>query len=363
MESKSFPTDYPSDVVLLLTKMAVDIKKVILGGSSAVKGIAYPADYDAIDTSKEVTVKDFKDIISRLLSTKDCCIGDIKCGEIDRLKVLSGDEKIIKGKVVGYNYLNADTRLKSLFETGEISKAEYDYAKSLLKERMTPLELLTAKKEIKFHIVRWTPSDVLKGFVVLRKGQYSLEEGLKSKGMCKIDAVGFVSNNLYKDFSMIYARGEEPKRADIINALQSDCLYYESKEPYKAMKRFFSLCRLLNKRKEIEELLPIFNGDLGVLYSLKVDCDVLLFLKENECVVSIDKIRYEIEMFKKRITSLYEIKGIVQKENALLSQINRLTTVPNKQLASSIERFRDGIEILLNKYSLEVIDLPPFAFP
>lgn len=352
METKSFPTDYPSDVVKLLSLMAVNQKNIVVGGSSSVKGIAYPADYDAVDTTKTITAKDLKEVIARLLSTKDCCIGDIKCGEIDRLKVVEGE--VVDGKVVGYSFLDADTRLKTMLDEGEISKAEYDFSKGLLKEKPSVEEFLTAQKEIKFHIVRWTPSDVLKGYVPLRKGTYSLEEGVKSKGMCKVDVVGFVSNNLFKDFSMIYLRGEEVQKKKIVDALKADILYYKQTDHYKALKRYFSLCRLLNKKKEIERLLPVFNGDLGVLYSLKADIDTLLFLKENECVVSDEKVRYEIDSFKDRITSLYEIKGIVKKDNEMIAEINRLTTVPSSSLYNKLQRFRDGIESLLNKYSLEV---------
>lgn len=352
--TKNFPSDYPSDIVKLITKMAVDVKNVVMGGSSSVRAIAYPADYDGVDTTKVISEKDFKDVIARLMTTKDVCIGDIKCGVLKEYEVISPSAKIVKGKVVGYNFLDSQTKLETLRDEGMISKAEYDYARPLLKERMTPLELLKAQKEIKFHIVRWKPSEVLKGVVKLRRGDYLLKDGLVSEGMCKVDAIGYVSNNLFKDFSMIYSRGEETKKGNLLNALQSDVLYYsETGEYFKALKRMFSIDRLLKKDKEVERLLPIFNGDLGVLYSLRADCQTLVYLAENAEALPLEKIRYEIDMFKDRISHLYTIKGIVKKENALIEQINRLTSVPSTKLKASLERFIEGIDKLLDTYTKE----------
>lgn len=353
---KTFPSAYPSDVVKLITKMAVNVNKVVLGGSSALRAIAYPADYDAVDESKSVSVKEFKNVIADLLTTKDCYIGDIKCGEKAEWRVISNDATIEKGKVVGYNATDCRERLNAL-KGSVISKAEYDMAISLIKDRPTPFEFLNAKKEIRFNVVRWKPREVLKEKTILRDGsEFTLEEGLKDKGsMTKTDVVGFISNNRYTDFSMIYLRNA--KLGDVENALKCDVLYYHEKgECFKALKRMFALARLRENYGFMEKVLPILNGDLGILYSLKSDCDSLLYLTENEDILPIEKIRYEIDQFRSRISHLYQLPSLANKEDQLLGYINRLNSVPSKSLAISIEKFRNLLSSYIDKYSNEEME-------
>lgn len=354
--TKDFPSAYTEDVVKLLTTMAVDAKKVVIGGSSSLRSIAYPADYDAVDESKTVSTTQFKNIIADLLTTKDCYIGDIKCGSIADWVVIPEEATVRNGKVVGYNATDARNRLEAL-KGSVISKAEYDVAYALLKDRPTPLELLTAKKEIRFHIVRWKPREVLKGVIALRDGsEYTLKEGVENtKAMMKCDAVGFVSNNRFTDFSMIYKRGADI--GDIENALKCDILYFSGVgEYFKALKRMFALARYLDKTDFIRKALPVLNGDLGILYSLKSDCDTLLYLYENEDIIPVEKVRYEIDQFRSRIAHLYQIDALASKENTLLGEINRLEGLPSKQLATGIERFSGLLSRLLDKYSKEEME-------
>jgi hypothetical protein len=351
--TKAFPSAYPADIVKLITTMAVHPNNIVLGGSSAIRAIAYPADYDAVDTGKNVSVKDFKEVVANLLTTKDCYIGDIKCGEVADWVVIPNDATVMNGKVVGYNATDARAKLNAL-KGRAISNAEYDMAIKLIKDNPTPYEFLTAKKEIRFHIVRWEPRDVLKGRAILRTGEeYSLEQGVKDKTtMMKCDVVGFVSNNRFTDFTMIYQRGA--KLGDVANALKCDVLYYNEKgETFKALKRIFALARLNGNKGVIETALPILNGDLGILYSLKSDCDSLIYLSENADVVPIEKIHYEIDQFRSRISHLYEIAGLASREDTLLGEINSLNSLPSKRLLRGIERFRDLLMGLLHKYAAE----------
>jgi hypothetical protein len=354
--SKDFPSAYPEDVVKLITTMAIDAKNVVLGGSSAIRSISYPADYDAVDKTRKVLPKQFKEVIADLLTTKDCLIGDIKCGGVEKWEVISPNATVENGKVVGYNATDARNRLNAL-KGSIISKAEYDTASALLVNNPTPLQFLTARKEIKFHIIRWTPREVLKGATVLRDGsEYTLEEGVKDlRNMMKCDTVGFVSNNRFTDFSMIYKRSAD--MGDIENALQCDILYYEGVgEYFKTLKRMFALARYRKNMDFMRKVLPILNGDLGILYSLKSDCDTLLYLVENADIIPTEKIHYEIDQFRSRISHLYQIDAVATKGSTLLSEINRLDNLPSKRLATGIERFSNMLMGLLNKYTKEEME-------
>jgi hypothetical protein len=118
----------------------------------------------------------------------------------------------------------------------------------------------------------------------------------------------------------------------------------------------FALARLKDNKGFVEKVLPILNGDLGILYSLKSDCDTLLYLAENEDALPVEKVRYEIDQFRSRVSHLYQIDGVAARGNALLSEINRLTTVPPQRLRGAIEKFSEGLEGLLNTYAKREMD-------
>ena len=60
------------------------------------------------------------------------------------------------------------------------------------------------KSKIKFHILRWTPKDIINGFIMLRNQlKFTLHEALET-GLTKIDIVTLVQHNRYIEISMIY---------------------------------------------------------------------------------------------------------------------------------------------------------------
>ena len=349
---KEWPAAYPADVVKLISKMTFSNgKNVVLGGSASLRPIYFPADYDAVEAVKSPTAKGFKEIIAELMTTKDCFIGDIKCGEKKEWEIIGEDTTVRNGKPVGWNAPLFRDRLAALKANGIITATEHDEVAPLLKDKPTPFDVLSAKKAARFNILRWKPKEVLKGALALRDGStYSLEEGVKSPAMFKLDTVGFVSNNRFTDFSVIYERGFPSPPLE--HSLKCDILYYtEAKDYFKALKRIFALARYKDDSKIMDALLPIFNGDLGILYSLKADCDTLLYLYENEDALPTEKIRYEIDQFKLRASNLYQMAS--RMEGTIIGDINSLTAAPSPQLASKIERFRNRITNLLNDETLK----------
>lgn len=350
---KDFPSSYPNDVVKLITTMAINPNNVVVAGSSSIRAIAYPADYDCIDATKKMSVVDAKRIIADLLTTKDCFIGDIKCGEIADWRVIPNNATVKNGKVVNYNANDSRNKLQYL-KGAIISNAEYDYAMSLIKDKPTPFEFLKAKKEIKFHIVRWKPINILSGYTMLKNLKpYYLKEGLADmEGLTKIDAVGFVSNNRFTDFSMIYTR--EMKLPDVRNGLKCDILYFhEEGKCFKALKRIFALARITNNNKVADAILPVLNGDLGILYSLKSDIDTILYLIDNVKLIPYEKIRYEIDQFNLRISHLYQLPKVNNIVNTLHGMIDRIESTPSRSMRPALLRLLDEVEKIINNEALK----------
>jgi len=351
MEQKQYPLSYPSDVSDIIDAMAVQPKKVVISGSASLQAIQNPADLDAVDKSKHVSTSEFQRVIRDVLSLPLCYVSDIKCGVIKEWIVIPESATIRQGKIEGYDVESSRSILVKLYDDGVITSSEYEQSRSLLLDNPTPYEFLRAKKEIRFHIIRWTPKDVLRGHVFLRdETVYELSTGVNDQSaMMKLDVIGFVAHQRFMDFSMIYLRKQKPL-SNMENSLQCDILYYhDSGDDFKALKRIFALCRYKGTKEWIEKALRLLNGDLGILYSLQSDCDSLLVLMENATTLPIQKIRFEIDQFKTRVSQLYQIPTI--QDDSLLRWIDRLEDTPRNELEKGIIRLRDRLQQELQKHA------------
>jgi len=207
METKSFPDDFSKDSADVLKSMVFG-PGVKLVGSMSLRDQLYAGDYDAFETVNVVhmstLVAKFKSIIRTLQQRKDCYIGDIKAGIVPRWNVLR-DIKLVDNKVTGYDHARIIADLTDMRDKDIITRKEWSDSLHLLKTHMTAEDYYLAVDDIKFHIVRWTPADVLAGKVTLRDGTtMSLAQAFMTPTIAKLDVVSLVANNRYVEFSVIY---------------------------------------------------------------------------------------------------------------------------------------------------------------
>jgi len=161
---------------------------------------------------------------------------------------------------------------------------------------------------------RWKPEELLKS---------NLTQAIGEPGLRKIDAVANV-NGRYIEFSTVYLYPkEELNTKDYIKDLQRAAREKIGDGNYwKALKRWFSIQRLRGVKKDVEELIPIFNGDLGILYSVMSDIEVLMYLIQNK-KGSKELIRAEIQNFKDRLSHIWNTPEFQKKEPKFLEELER----------------------------------------
>lgn len=380
LRKKHYPLNFPADVLNVISRMSFDGRNVEVLGSMALRSQLYAGDFDLNETV-DVKAKDegsalrmiangLQTIVKQLLRTQGLFIGDIKLGVIPEWRVVSGDVR--NGKVVGYDAKECLGRLTALYESGVITHEEFVASKAFLKPRLTPKEFVVVEKEIRFEVVRWKPSDVLDGFVVLRDGRhYSLEQAICAPAIAKLDVVAFIEGNNFSDFSILYTfkyRGRVLNniKLDAEHEIKKNLLYYEADGNYfKVAKRIFALAKLDGDNATIEKLTELFNSDLGRLYSIISDASTILYLLENEKNLPIEKIRFEIDQFRGRLASIYSIDAV--NKTSVLSDILSMTHLPDTaqgrlKLFRQMERLVSFFTVILNKQSekaLKSIKLVP----
>lgn len=362
---KSYPENYPSDALAILDAMSFsDGKAVKILGSMSIRSQQYAGDYDAFEVVKKsgdkATVlkqlaQQFKEIVKRLGRMPNVAIGDIKAGTIEEWRVIPKSAGVVNGKVVGYSAESAKSKIDFLRRKGVISKQEEEYANKHLKPTLTAEDFLKVRKELRFNLIRWTVPEVLAGQKRLRDGStYTLEEAFDSPTITKLDTIGFVQNNKYTDFSMIYefeCNGEvlNPDDIAIERSLKEDILYYRDEGmPFKALKRVFALAKFKDDNALIKKLVPILNSDLGRLYSLSTDLETLVKLLETE-KVDMNKVRFELDQMKSRIGNVFQIPHFGNTEHSFVGHINSALKASEEQLPQHLIALQKLVNAELRK--------------
>lgn len=376
---KNLPEDFSTDVVDVLTKMSfTNLLDLTLLGSGSYKSQLYAGDYDAFEAvpvkSLSATVKRFQAMVRSLVDRKSTYVGDIKSGSVEEWKVLGDEAQIEKGRVVGYNSTAVKARVEALAEKGIIGRAERNKAMEQLKTSITPLELLELKRDLRYHIVRWTPNEVKRGFKILVDGRkFSLDEAFQTPTITKLDVVAWVQGTRFTDFSVIYefrkgGKVLNPARLDIEASLKENIysLYYE-KDTFKMAKRMFALARVIGAYPLMSVLTEMFNGDLGRIYVVYGDIGTLEFLLENEGSIPKEKVQFEIDQFRNRLSNITLPKYMEDEE--VISQViqkasNPLLYVQNHaQLLRLLRQLRSQLYGYLTSNSADFLTqkglLPP----
>ena len=363
-ELKQFPQDYPRDALAILDAMSfTDGKSVMLLGSMSIRSQQYAGDYDAFEICKGLSpneiVSKWQTIIRRLKGMPDVYIGDIKAGEVDDWRILNKNAGVKNGKVVDYNSVECHKRIDALVKGRIITEAEGKEAMEMTPTTITPVGILTARTSLKYHIVRWTPADILAGEKVLRDGSvFPLSEAVQSNALCKMDCIGLVQNNRYTDFSMIYEFHYQRKILNedfrnIGDALTEDIIAFTAQgKLFKVLKRVYALAKFRHQEGVIKKLTPILNSDLGRLYQVVSDVGTLIDLLDEKKPVPLSKIHFELDQFKGRLSNIYNLPDYLKSHHDIIGKLNAATKTSSRSaLLTRLEALHKEMLSILNKNS------------
>ena len=270
------------------------------------------------------------------------------------------------GKIRGYNFKESRKKLDKLKEDGIINNKEYQEGKKLLIEKPNYEELKLIIKNLRFNVVRWTPTEVLKGFKNVRGQKFTLEDGFKSKSLFKLDVISLIDET-YTEFTMIYDMRLNNKRLNYFGVntkqtlLNDIHLYNYIGNWFKLLKRLFSYYNYVlkyekgNKKRyfdKLEKVINILNSDVGILYTITQDIDVILFLMEKG-IAPRKEIMVEIDNFINKIGKVYNI-NIDEHYYNDIKNIQKLKT--KKAIMNKLEKLQNDFTEKLNKYTKEKID-------
>jgi hypothetical protein len=382
VKSKQYPEEYDPDAVKILELMKLPNSQMNLYGSMTIPSQLYPGDYDSICfvnyKKLSTAVRDFQLRVRILAETPDIFIGDMKIGILPEYDIWKNSKiQLIDNtlKVVDFDKSYTLDKLSFIHRQKIIDTQEYEHYQKIIhqwKDTPDPKEYAKVLKDLRPHILRWTLKEVLQGFKILPNNQtITLSNALQSKGVVKVDIIGLTNGkSKFTDFSMIYdirinnkVITYDVKTQDVVNELRLSV--YENSllgNYFKAIKRIFSLARYFRNMELVKRLTDYLNGFIGLIYQVKSDIGTLLYLEENYENLPVEKIQYELKMFRVRLTSFnetYQNKKINHIINELLESKDKPKTIHYyKELEKSISDIvnNNGKKELLEIYPKVIVD-------
>ena len=349
--------------------MSFNDKNVLINGSFAYRNNIFATDIDLDEMVNEKNIKTlakkFKTIVKNITTTNNIFITDIKLGYIPNWDIIPETDDYDD-----YNKAKYIRRANKLLDEKIITNDEHKQCEELLTDSVTPLEFEKIKKEFRFGLIRWKPKNVLDGEITLRDNtKYTLEDGLKSDSVFKLDTIALLNNNRYTEVTIIYELRINNKRLNnfkidfIKNITDEIYLLIDDAKYFKAMKRLYALCLYSSQHfkqysAENEEMMQyfnkLFNSNLGELYSIITQIGVIIeILEEKRDNKHIHEV---LDDEINRLAHLNNIKTFVKNEKSI---INKYKQIINKKKINveSLTEMKDILTDILNYETLKIIQI------
>lgn len=360
LEKKEF---YPPDVINAIDKIKLS-NYYRIPGSFDLKS---RKNWGDIDVFNIVTINDsipnkLKKIIQFVLKTNDWYFMDCKLGIDYDVKIIDEGALFYNNKAYGYDYKKSVQKLEDVYKNKLITADEYKYMKKILVPNPNIKQFDLIMKNLRIHILRWTPDDLLKGYITLRSGKkLTIMEALKHNSLFKIDFVTTI-NGLFTELGIVYdIRNKDGSKInkfkyDLKKQLENDINRYMANEKYfNVLKRAFSLTaykyrlKSSNKKKlkkKLETILHVLNGNLGILYKVLTMMDILIFVITENKNLDNDRVDYEINKMMSDLSNIYKfrISRVIIKE-----LFNIISLKTNKNIANRLLKIYNSLENKLHK--------------
>jgi len=379
MTTKEYPQNYPPEVVRFIETASFSKGfDVMIVGSGSLREMRYSADVDCYERTKiegnsredalRNASKRFKQIIKNLLSIPLTYVTDIKAGSIEDWVVIPKESHIHKKKILGYSAKESRAKVEELYKDGVISEDECKSALELLVDKPTAEQFLLAKDKLRFNIVRWTIDEIKAGKKVYRGRKITLAEALGQPTIAKLDAIILVDNNRFIEASLIY---ELLYKNSQLNAFGQPNIpymlreaifnYYSLSKPFKASKRQFSLLRFLKKLNPAKPLIPYFNSDLGLLYSIISDLDTLVLVVEHSKHLPKARFEFELKHLPSRLGGISQLKDLLKDEDQIFHSLKKIEAEPRN--VDAIDKLSKELQAILNKHAYKELEKLKFYPP
>jgi len=286
-------------------------------GSNSYRVLRYANDYDIqtdikgnnMDYLEKIT-QHFKKQFVKAKSSQNIWITDFKCGMDERLSYFGDYTDASIQDYIKNPYLS-EQQIKTILDGNETERIEF--IKSLF-------------------VIRWKYADIMRGYKTLFDGTKKVfKDCLLDKTIMKIDLLLLVGNQIAEiseNYTIkIGSKTNQVKFSskDLQQSLQYDIDKYRKTNSFKSLKRLYSLFLLEGEKKNriiINKLIDFFNSQVGALYQIKSELDVLTVAREQKFRLMPFEIVYNnLQFIKTQISKVFSIPI----DDSVFESINEVT--------------------------------------
>lgn len=371
--------DYSEKVEEVIEDISFPNGKVEILGSMGFRSQRYTADYDCFQVVKANSIAEiksqFQSIVRGIQKDPNLTIADIKLGSMEATRIIREDARIGKhGKLINYDAGKSLAKATKLLQLGLINEEEYNLARKLLIKKPNIKQLKAIIKKLRFNIIRWKPREVIAGKKDFRGIEYTLEEGFKTKSLFKMDVIAYIHGK-YTEFSIIYDLRLNGKRLnyvgiDTLKTLEDDMMYYGYiGNWFKYLKRLFSYYNYMlkyknlgvdNKRKlgeQVLKIIDVLNSDIGILYNIIQDLDVLLLMVEELGRLPNDRMKAIIDHTTDRMSNIWTSSEFLRNDAKIKGVVDKLLKAKGKdEFAKLLGGLIEKMEGIVSRHTKNLIN-------
>lgn len=281
---KKYPTDYNEITKEAIKTITISKYDFLLFGSAVFKSLIYAGD---VDIRQSVPIEKIsiymKQIIKKIIK-KGYIIGDIKAGIKPQLIGLLKNLGIIKnGVIVGY----CPELIKEIAEKNNIVlKIPYPYGLKL----NDWLNLYDQIHEI--ITIRWSPSEILKGYKIEDNIKYVLKDIVKScynVSLNKIDMYFMLDDRIIEITNVLEPEQKTFNIHVALYGIKLNMLKYLNAKTLnypKALKRAYTIARITDNAVMLNRIVPYLTSPINYIASLLTDINVIVDILESNTKLS-----------------------------------------------------------------------------
>ena len=348
---KEFPFQFPDELVNVMNLISYDIKNLGVMGSFRIKSLIFSGDVDCAEIIKyENQAEALQKIVKKLMEYEkygsDLIIGDIKCGNNKYKSLLKYIGNIKNGKIIGYNPESIRLTIQYL-HIPELSNLPSE--KEITLEKWSKLNTFINS----FIAIRWKPDEILSGSKMYNNENIDLEMCVFNSTTTKID-IYYNLYGKYTEITNIFFNENQPKEFFVEKIKTSVIMNVYADKILKAVKQSFSIARIINDCKFIEQVEDLLVSPINSLNSCKTDLSVL-----------IDMIKFNFNIYFNRMKVKQHIGTIILKMSSyylddidedIFNEVHSLVDLYDEdKFINKIENINKYLEKIVNKKTLDFL--------
>ena len=297
MTHKKMKKTFNRELNEVLQMVKIGERKVEVLGSHRFKKNSHYGDIDLFQNAPHLTAADLRNVVQRLMDDSDCFIGDVKCGHNELMRVIRDDVHLdMNGKIQNCDVEQVIQRLTELKDKTLMDTKTFKELTKCAKSS----NLDDIKKNLRLHVIRWTPDVILKGNL-LNKVLESNDDVMFTTGMMKLDfsKCMHIDGN-FGEFSVMHntMKSSVPLQREM--SLKSDVrLHTSEKQHFEAIKRMASLKGGMHTDF-------VNQKEAGLLHQTKIALENILFLvSDHKKLLKDTRVKISLGNIEKKINRVF----------------------------------------------------------